>query len=178
MRLFSLLSRVRSDEALQPAFRRPKNVARVFSAMVVLAALILLTAPQYQVRLVQFEEGRPVSENVVAQFPVEDPVRTAAQLRDDVAAVGKIYLYESPETVSDAIAKNLDKLVQLTNRFEDENKTKPAPERAGYVKLSKSATRSASICPHPPCRFYRAQFAPRDSSRYSPKSIGICTIVG
>ena len=136
MRLFSLLSRVRSDEALQPAFRRPKNVARVFSAMVVLAALILLTAPQYQVRLVQFEEGRPMSENVVAQFPVEDPVRTAAQLRDDVAAVGKIYLYESPETVSDAIAKNLDKLVQLTNRFEDENKTKPAPERASYVKLS------------------------------------------
>jgi len=137
MRLFSLLNRVRSDEQLQPALRRPKNVARVFAAAAVLAALVVLTAPQFQVALVQFREGRPMTRTVVAQFPVEDPVRTAARLRESLAAVGKVYQYDPYDpVVRDLIAKDLEKIVQLTDRFERDNEGKPLQDRASYAKLS------------------------------------------
>jgi len=111
-------------------------VARVLAAAVVLGTLVLLTAPQYQVSLVQFEKGRAMSQDVIADFPIENPVATGARLRRELAAVRKIYRYDAVPDVLKAIADDLKNLVRLTMQVEVRKETKLPQEQANFVKLS------------------------------------------
>jgi len=137
MRLFSFLSRVRVDEELEGVLRRPRNVARIVAAIVILVAMLVLTAPQFHAQLVSFEKGRPISQTVEAKFAfdVEDPELRAEQIQVVLAKVPKIYAYDP--NVPTAIIEDLKAIVRLTERFERDNEGKPRSQRAGYDQLSR-----------------------------------------
>jgi hypothetical protein len=150
MRLFSFLSflsRERTDEQLRPGLRQPKNVARVVSAVAIVAALLSLTTPQFQFGVVHFEKGVPMSRPVVAQFAfsVENPALRTAQLSAELARIGNVYYYIPPLAAADAVIEDLKKIVGATVQFERDNESKPPNQRADYSKLANTIRDSIHV---------------------------------
>lgn len=148
MRLFSFLSRERPDEELRPTPRRAKKVARLLAVVAILAALMLLTVPQFQVQIVQFSKDRPMDETVVAEFDfaVEDRDRMARERAAVPLQAGKLYSFD--RGILDAIEKKLETLVALTGRFERENEDRSSQERADYAKLSEDIVKDRELRIH------------------------------
>lgn len=136
MRFLSLLIRDRPDEELRPALRRPKKVARVMAALAILAGVLLLAAPRFDMAPVDIPKKGPIHETVRARFAfrVEDQERTEAKWREKRNEVGKIYVFDNATT--QVIAKDIDALVNATNQFETENKGRSPEDRADYSELS------------------------------------------
>ncbi|MCX8038263.1 MAG: HDIG domain-containing protein [Candidatus Sumerlaeia bacterium] len=145
MPFFSLWSRVRSDEDLGTVFRRPKNVARIAAAVVILIALILLSAPQFQIALVHYESGQPMTRTVVAQFSfaVDDPYAHAERVRAAEAAAPNIYVYD-PNAAA-AVMETVATIIRLAERFERDNEAKPPAQRADYGQLSREILNATQV---------------------------------
>jgi len=145
MRFFSLFDKRKAEENGRSALRHPKRFVRLVAAGAILVAIIFLTAPQFQISLVHFKPERKITRTVVAQFPfaVKDLRATQARARAQAAKVGKIYFYDA--TTAEAVAKDLSKIIQLTDKFLSENENKPPAERADYGKLAAEIRKTVGV---------------------------------
>ena len=135
MRLLSLLTRDRPDEELRPAIRHPRKAARVLAAAAIVAGIVVLAAPRFKITPIDIPAEGPIKNKVTAEFAfrVEDPGRREALLREKLNAVGKVYVYDG--TTTEAMARDIQKLVEATDKFERENESKRPEDRAPYAKL-------------------------------------------